>query len=584
MKALPFRRPFYLNSTGTGAGAGYLLQTLEIGTEIDKETFSDAEGTIPNTNPIVLDAIGGFSLFYSGNLKLRLKTPGGATVWTDPNVEDTNSAGGALVLVENIDDLRDLDPNEFNQIILLGYYAAGDKDARVYDWDPNENGADNGGTIIKPTSLGAVPGRWVMEKIGEVTVLDFGAVGDGVTDDTLKMTKAIIFAQSKGTTLVVNRSPSGFAYLLDSNIAEMELDGWRMTILPGASIQFTNNQILGAIMSAGAFRWISAGGAGVITFNAKASFDVLPSPEWFGALGDGTGNQLAPLEFWLACGAPLLLISGGKTYETASQPTVPAGVFIISAGQIRTGLTIWVDRGIHGPNLVKINVDDVTATTVFGTTVTGDTVLSNGDVKAGEAGPGSAGIVELRAGTGVKKVKAGGFYSRNPGASATVVDGLKLAATIPILADSVEGGDMVHIYAFGKFDTITGGANVTFTVQVTNNPVTFTPRNFIMQSLNRGGGDTTTQALWEVDIYLERIPTFQLGRIHILFRSKTYNYALATEVFPVSYWEDIGLAQTPDFTADFDMIIKIQTSHVDGTIDVTRVKTTYIPSELPYTP
>lgn len=94
------------------------------------------------------------------------------------------------------------------QVSVAGYYAPGDGGGGIFYYDSGSSTTDNGGTVIAP-DVGS--GRWKRVWEGYVSVKWFGAKGDGVTDDTAPVQKAIDSAI--GTVFF----PSG-SYLLSSAI------------------------------------------------------------------------------------------------------------------------------------------------------------------------------------------------------------------------------------------------------------------------------------------------------------------------------------------------------------------------------
>lgn len=85
------------------------------------------------------------------------------------------------------------------EINLLGYYAAGDGGGGRFYYDAGSATTDNGGTVIAPT-VGA--GRWLRIKSSEVHVAEWGAKGDGVTNDKAAIQAAIDYQASQGGGVV----------------------------------------------------------------------------------------------------------------------------------------------------------------------------------------------------------------------------------------------------------------------------------------------------------------------------------------------------------------------------------------------
>lgn len=84
-------------------------------------------------------------------------------------------------VVDSISALRGLDKTKYTRAFVTGYYASGDGGGGAYWYDSTDVAStDNGGTII----VAADGGRWKLQVIGFLSVKQFGAKGDGTTNDT----------------------------------------------------------------------------------------------------------------------------------------------------------------------------------------------------------------------------------------------------------------------------------------------------------------------------------------------------------------------------------------------------------------
>ena len=126
---------------------GGKVYTYEAGTLTPKDTYTTAAGTVANPNPVILDARGETSVWLgSGAYDIVLKGADDALIWTQENVASV------------------VDSSQ------VGFQQAG---------------------------TGAVP-RTVQDKAREsVSVKDFGAVGDGVADDTAPVHADISYAKAR---------------------------------------------------------------------------------------------------------------------------------------------------------------------------------------------------------------------------------------------------------------------------------------------------------------------------------------------------------------------------------------------------
>lgn len=95
---MPQGKQQFENSAGAPLVGGRLY-TYDAGTNNPRLTYQDAAGTVPNTNPIILDARGEATVFWNGSYKVVLKDALDVTIWTVDNVA-TGEVSGAAAAVD----------------------------------------------------------------------------------------------------------------------------------------------------------------------------------------------------------------------------------------------------------------------------------------------------------------------------------------------------------------------------------------------------------------------------------------------------------------------------------------------------
>ena len=243
--------------------AGGKLYTYAAGTTTPAATYTSSSGVTPHANPIILDSAG--------------RIPGGE-VWISNTAAYKFVLETALsVLIGTYDDLSVANAGDIG-LTPFGYTTATDVQTAFNDLGGND-GADFVG-FIQPEA-GAAP-RSALAKLRDfIAPQDFGAVGDGVTDDV----GAFFDAGSTGKTI---RVPSG-DYLIGSSTtisSQIEFDaGAKLLIGNGVTVAFT-----GQVVS-GPYQIFQCTGTGAVTFNeAKTSEGY---PEWWGALVNNAGAAAA---------------------------------------------------------------------------------------------------------------------------------------------------------------------------------------------------------------------------------------------------------------------------------------------------
>lgn len=171
MASLPFAFDVQFFTNAGAVAASHKLYTYEDGTTTPKATYTDATGTVPNSNPITLDTSGRCSLWIGdGSYSFELRT-------------------AADVLVKR--------------------------------WDGISTGATSAADLSFIQSGSGAVTRTVTTKLREtVSAADFGAVGDG-SDESGKLASAASQAAAAGLTLVLDGTKTysiGSAITLPANL------------------------------------------------------------------------------------------------------------------------------------------------------------------------------------------------------------------------------------------------------------------------------------------------------------------------------------------------------------------------------
>lgn len=205
----------FYQADGVTPAAAYEVYTYAAGTTTPLATYSDAAGVSANTNPIILNSNGEASIYVTAGVSydLVLKYPGG---------------GAQIGATQRV-------------------IADGDSALRT-----DLAASTSGGTLVafKQDGTGAVS-RTVTDKLKEsVSVKDFGAVGNGVADDTAAIQAAINYATSTKKSLVI--IPAGTYKITSSltvgptgNDIEIAGDGITLTLIAPSFGVLTDSMLVG---------------------------------------------------------------------------------------------------------------------------------------------------------------------------------------------------------------------------------------------------------------------------------------------------------------------------------------------------
>lgn len=215
----------FFTNNGTPLTGGKLYTYLA-GTTTPTPSYTSSGGSTAWTNPIVLDAAG--------------RVPGSGEIWL------TVGVAYKFVLKDSND-------------VLIGTY------------DDILGGVSSANVVYQPAGVGAVA-TTVQAKLREsVSVKDFGAVGDGVTDDTAAINTALAaFGTVTPNSLVF---PQG-TYLVTSNQDWSNYKNVTFVFMPGAVISHsTYTLVFPQNIDTGQAINNILSGSGTVTFKNK---DVIP--------------------------------------------------------------------------------------------------------------------------------------------------------------------------------------------------------------------------------------------------------------------------------------------------------------------
>lgn len=213
----PWLKPrFFITGTNRPL-AGGLMYTYLAGTTTNATTYSDDAGT-PNTNPIVLNSDGECDLYLDDSVSYRiiLKNAEGVTQFDKDRV-----ASLGATQVQSFDNIAALrlrsGTTQANAAETLGYYSAGDGGGNSFYWSSTSTATDNGGTVIKPTSVSGA-GRWLAVDTSVIKLTQFGAKGDGIADDTVAISAAMSTEKPLDFQSLTYKITSSIAKTYNSNV------------------------------------------------------------------------------------------------------------------------------------------------------------------------------------------------------------------------------------------------------------------------------------------------------------------------------------------------------------------------------
>ncbi len=202
----------FSNATGTPLINGTVTVYLA-GTTTPTSTWQDQALTVANTNPVVLDSRGECVLWLDStiNYKFLLKNAAGVTQWTQDNISGAatlsaiSASTGAALVGNN-----------------TGGGSAGATVQAAMDLKASSAAlaASSGSSLIGylPRASGTTA-TTVQTKLREtLSVKDFGAVGNGSTNDAAAFQAAIVYCEANAISTLYVPTSFGEIYMLRSKV------------------------------------------------------------------------------------------------------------------------------------------------------------------------------------------------------------------------------------------------------------------------------------------------------------------------------------------------------------------------------
>lgn len=221
LNLIPFiqLREFDNNGKLLDGGKIYFYQA---GTNVPQDTFQNAQGTINNTNPVILDSAGSAKIFLLPSLyHIQIKDKNDVLIHDIDNVGTAGSGGstgsGSFAIVDNYFELRNL-TTEPDVIYVLGRNTPYDGGQGIFQINQNSMVADDDGIELVRQSTT----HYTRQFTNTISPIWYGSVYNSSVDNTSYLLKAL-------DASIIFNTP----VLISDNLAI----GTNITVKSGASVR-----------------------------------------------------------------------------------------------------------------------------------------------------------------------------------------------------------------------------------------------------------------------------------------------------------------------------------------------------------
>ena len=185
-----FIAPVYDVGSGIAPSSGAKLFFFETDGTTPKPTYTTAAATVANANPVIADSTGLFpDIYISGAYKITLQDKNGSQIYGLKDIVESLGVDAGAIASKTLAEAKADTSAVAGQVVRIS-----DRADALFEYKTGQT--PNTYNIVAADATGV---DLVLKVNGDANVVEFGAVGDGVNDDTAAIQTALNYFGLAGT-------------------------------------------------------------------------------------------------------------------------------------------------------------------------------------------------------------------------------------------------------------------------------------------------------------------------------------------------------------------------------------------------